>query len=59
MRMYRSLCAHSAAEGHLGGFRVLAIMNKAGFLVGVSLYLSFKVKILQLLYYVTTDKSVL
>ena len=38
--MYHSFLIHSSADGHLGGFHVLAIINSAAMHIGVHVSLS-------------------
>ena len=41
--VYHSSLIHSSADGHLGGFHVLAIINSAGMNIGVHVSLSILV----------------
>ena len=38
--MYHSFLIHSSADGHLGGFHVLAMINSAAMNIGVHMSLS-------------------
>ena len=40
MYMYHSFLIHSSADGHLGGFHVLAVINSAAMNIGVHVSLS-------------------
>ena len=41
--MYHSFLIHSSADGHLGGFHVLAVINSAAMNIGVHVSLSILV----------------
>ena len=43
MYMYHSFLIHSSADGHLGCFLVLAIVNSAAMKIGVHVFLSILV----------------